>query len=319
MDQKVQLNNGLEIQALGLGTWKSEKDKTAEAVFHAIKSGYRHIDCAFCYENQDEVGSGIAKAIDEGIVTREQLFITSKLWITHLHREDVEANLRETLSQLSLEYLDLFLIHWPYPLKKVDPYVIFPEDENGTSLADPEGVNLKETWGVMEEMVESGLIKSIGISNFTQEQIGDILDGCRIKPVCNQIECHPFLNQAKLKQYMDSQDIKLVAYSPFGNYFPGTGLMESPMENETLKALAKSRGKTCAQLILRWQLQRGNIAIPKSVTPSRIEENANIMDFELSSAEMETINVLGLKNIRYCNPDFRPNGELAFPGETTAF
>mmetsp|Transcript_37424 Transcript_37424/g.61723 ORF Transcript_37424/g.61723 Transcript_37424/m.61723 type:complete len:319 (-) Transcript_37424:309-1265(-) len=317
MNSLVNLSSGHDIPQLGLGTWKCERDQVKNAVSHALRNGYTHIDCAIVYENQEEVGQAISEVISSGTLQRGDLFVTSKLWITHLKPEHVEENLDETLGQLSLEYIDLFLIHWPFALKKKEPYTLFPEKENGEH--ETEQVDLCETWAKLEELVDAGKIKAIGISNFNEEQTTTILNNCRIRPVVNQVECHPFLNQERLREYLTSENIKLEAYSPLGNYFPGVGLMESPMESEVIRNIASSKNKSAAQVILRWHIQKGHIVIPKSITPSRIDENLQVFDFTLDDAEMSNIDALGSKNIRYCNPKFRPGGELAFPGETTAF
>ncbi|CAM9098940.1 unnamed protein product, partial [Heterosigma akashiwo] len=325
----VVLQNNQAIPQVGLGTsvkrrWdrkgNDSSNKVQQAVIHAVRAGYTHFDCAFCYGSQEEVGEAIAEMIQNGEVGRADLFVVSKLWLTHMQPDDIEENLQQTLDQLQLDYLDLFLIHWPYALKKRDPYQIFPLKEGGgNGEMETEQVDLTATWAKMEELVDSGVIKSIGVSNFTKEQTASILESCRIRPVLNQVECHPFLSQEKLRVYLESENIKLAAHSPLGNKFPGLGLMESPMETEVIQSIAASKNKSAAQVILRWHIQKNHIVTPKSVTPSRIQENLDLFDFELSADEMDSIDALGSKNIRYCNPKFRPGGQLAYPNETSAY
>merc|ERR1712059_153006 len=192
------------------GTWKSAPGQVTEAVEHALKSGYRHIDCAAVYGNEAEVGAGIRASG----VAREDIFVTSKLWNTKHHPEDVEAACRKTLADLGLNYLDLYLIHWPVAFERGD--VAFPKNEDGSLRYDIE-THPTTTWLAMEKLVEKGLVRTIGLSNFNSEQITDILKKGSIKPVTNQVECHPYLTQAKLLEFCKERDITLTAYSPLGS------------------------------------------------------------------------------------------------------
>jgi len=278
------LNNGMKMPILGLGTWKSKSGEVEKAVEHAIKSGYRHIDCAACYGNEVEVGAGI-KA---GGVARSELFITSKLWNNKHHPEDVEAACKKSLADLGLDYLDLYLVHWPVAFERGD--VPFPKNEDGTVRYDTT-IPPIETWLAMEKLLAKGLVKSIGVSNFNSEQIADVLAKGSIVPVTNQVECHPYLNQAKLFNLCKDKGITLTAYSPLGSPDRPWAKPDDVklLDDQKIVAMAAKYGKSPAQIIIRWQVQRGVIVIPKSVTPARIVENSSVFDFKLTDAEMQEV------------------------------
>ncbi|CAD7005051.1 unnamed protein product [Ceratitis capitata] len=275
----VVLNNGKKIPIIGLGTWGSPKGEVVQAVKDAIDVGYRHIDCAHVYQNEDEVGEGIETKINEGALKREELFVTSKLWNTFHKPELVRGALETTLKNLRLDYLDLYLIHWPMGYKEGGP--LFPNDDVGNVLHS--NVDYVDTWKAMEKLVEDGLVKSIGVSNFNKRQIERVLEVATIPPVTNQIECHPYLTQESSpnRPWAKPEDPIL-------------------LEDAKIVAIAKKYGKTPAQILIRYQVQRGNIVIPKSVTKSRIASNFDVFNFELSADDIATINSFN------CNGRFVP-------------
>lgn len=301
------LSSGHYMPQLGLGTLLSNDGSAEEAVKIALETGYRHIDAALRYDNEDEVGRGLKAKIADGTVKREDVFVTSKLWNTFHKKEHVEPALRKSLEKLQLEYLDLYLIQWPLQYKYGGFEDLFPKGEDGRMKE--ERVDLLETWHALEECVAKGLVRSVGLSNFNSEQIDRILAGSKtVMPSVLQVEVHLFFQQTKLLDFCKDRNIFVTCYSPLGR--PGRLGSERPLviADETIMAIAKSRGKTPAQVALRYNMQRGLSVIPKSTTPIRIVENYGILGWELSEAEMAELAKLD-RNMRFgCPMIDLPNG-----------
>ncbi|KAM7213801.1 NADP-dependent oxidoreductase domain containing protein [Rhypophila decipiens] len=280
------LNNGVRIPAVGFGTFANEgvKGETYKAVTKALEVGYRHLDCAWYYQNEDEVGDALQDFLSKNpSVKREDIFLCTKVW-NHLHEPDeVKWSLQNSLAKLRVDYIDLFLVHWPMAAEK-DPNS--PADNPMPKIgADGKYVikkalteNPEPTWRAMESLVDAGLARSIGVSNWTIQGLKQLLQFARIKPTVNQVEIHPFLPNTELVDFCFKNQIIPSAYSPLGsqNQVPATG--ETLRENKALNAVAERSGHSLAQLLLAWGLRRGYVVLPKSSTPSRIESNLQIPD-----------------------------------------
>jgi len=293
------LNDGRKMPALGLGTWKSGKDQVYNAVKSAIKdSGYRHIDCAHVYQNEEEVGRALKELINEGVVKREDLWITSKLWNTFHSPSLVPGAFETTLKNLQLEYLDLYLIHWPMGYQEGGD--LFPRGPDGAIV--PSDVDPLDTWKAMIALKQTGKVKSIGVSNFNIKQLERLINETGVVPAVNQVELHPYLPQKELLEYCNQKNIYLTAYSPLGTPDrPWASDSEPVLMNEPAVAeIAKKHNKTVAQILIKFHLARGVSVIPKSVTPSRIQSNIEVFDFELTPEELKTLENLPT-NHRYCN------------------
>lgn len=265
------LNNNHTIPAVGLGTWRAKQDEVYRAVLKALAVGYQHIDTAVIYGNEKEVGRGIA----DSSVLRDAVYLTSKVWNTMHTKEDAAGHIDESLSRLRTDYLDLMLIHWAGSYER-----------NAA------------VWAAMEDAVDAGKIRSIGVSNFNIHHIDALLTTARIKPTVNQMECHISLQNTRLQEYLDGKDMVLEAYAPFKS-----NRIKDVLDNKTLKEIGRAHSKRPTQVVVRWLMQRGVVALPKSVTPSRIEENLQVFDFELSDDEMSAIRKLNKAERTFPEPD----------------
>lgn len=259
----IEFYNGNQMPMLGLGTFRVENDDTCkEAVKHAIESGYRSIDTAKVYGNEEQVGQGIKEGLESTGLNREDIFVTSKLFFEDFGRENVAQAYETSIQKLGLDYLDLYLVHWP-----------------GTNEAI-----MIDTWKGMEDLYKDNKVKNIGVSNFNPDHFEALLAQVSIKPVINQVEFHPYFTQEKLRKYLEAQNIYMESWSPFMN--------AQILNDETLNEIGKEVNKSAAQVIIKWNMQHNVVVIPKSVTSSRIEENIDVFDFELSADQMKRIDDL---------------------------
>jgi 2,5-diketo-D-gluconate reductase A len=269
---QIMLNNGRTIPQLGFGVFLIEPEDTTGAVTLALQAGYRHIDTAQGYGNEREVGEAIAKSgLDRGDV-----FVTSKLANDSHRPDDARLAFDMSLDALGFDYLDLFLIHWPLPTRYGGDYV--------------------STWQTLEEFYRDGRARSIGVSNFQPHHLRRLHNECEITPAADQIELHPYLTQQPVREFCAEHQIAVEAWSPLAR---GGGLLSDPV----VVSIAEAAGKTAAQVVLRWHIERGDIVFPKSVTPARIKENIDIFDFELSGQDIEAITSLNRDQRTGPDPD----------------
>ncbi|RYL90994.1 aldo/keto reductase [Sporolactobacillus sp. THM7-4] len=272
LQDTFRLNNGVEMPWLGLGVFRVDDNSVAaESVKTAIKAGYRLIDTAAVYQNEEGVGQGIREALDENGLSRNDIFVTSKVWNSDQGYDTTLAAYQASLNRLGLDYLDLYLVHWPVKGK------------------------YKETWKALEQLYKDGKVRSIGVSNFQIHHLEDLAVDAEVAPVINQVERHPRLTQAPLKEYCDQHEIRLEAWAPL--------MVGGLFDNETITSIAGKYDKTPAQVILRWHIQGGVAAIPKSTKAHRIIENGDVFDFELSAEDMDKINALNQDHRTGADPD----------------
>ncbi|MEX5942092.1 aldo/keto reductase [Mammaliicoccus sciuri] len=267
-------HNGNTMPNVGLGVFRVENDDTAkDAVKHAIISGYRSIDAAFIYGNESKVGEGIAEGIKAANISREDLFITSKLWLEDYGKENVKRAYEKSLKLLGLDYLDLYLMHWP------------GIDEN----------LMIDTWIGLEELYQQKLVNNIGVSNFNIDHLEILSNKATYKPVLNQVEFHPYLTQLELRNYLDRNGIKMESWSPLMN--------SEILKDNVVNQIAREINKTPAQVIIRWNIEHGVITIPKSITPSRIEENFDVFNFTLNDTHIRKLDELNKRKRIVPNPN----------------
>jgi len=282
------LSSGTELPALGLGTWKSEPDQVYHAVRAALEVGYRHIDCAAIYQNEEEVGRALEESFKAGDAKREDVWITSKLWNDAHLPKDTRPALETSLRKLRLDYLDLYLIHWPVALR---PDVVFPRGPD--DFLSLEQAPLEDTWKAMLELREAKLSREVGVSNFSKGQILRVRDATGQVPAVNQIELHPYLQQEGLLDACRELGVAVTAYSPLGSpdsaAFVGRKDDILLFEHSTIVSIAEARQATPGQVLIAWALARGTSVIPKSVNPGRIAENFGSLDVTLTEADMKAI------------------------------
>ena len=284
--ETLQFANGDQMPILGLGTWKSTPGEVYKAVKEALRIGYRHIDCAPIYGNEAEVGQALADSFKEGVTSRDQLWITSKLWNNSHAPENLQPSLEKTLSDLQIDSLDLYLIHWPVVLRKE---VLFHESVNDLIALDD--LPIIKTWSVMEEMVDKGLCNHIGVSNFSVAKLKGLLTDGNLKPEMNQIELHPYLQQPAMLEFCKSNGIHLTGYAPLGSADRPERLKveDEPilLEEPAITTIAERHGITPAQLVLSWAIHRRTAVIPKSVNPGRLKQNLSAAEVSLAQDDMQ--------------------------------
>lgn len=314
----LSVSDGGRFPSIGLGTWKIPDEVLPSLIPEAVALGYRHFDCACDYGNEPAVGKGIAAALGGGQVSRDDLWITSKLWNTYHHPDHVRAACERSLQDLGLNELDLYLIHFPVTLafvpfeERYPPGWFFDPDAENPAMKHVD-IPYADTWGAMEGLVDAGLVKRIGACNLGTAMLRDLKSSARIQPSVLQVEMHPYLTQQNLLRFCRESDIAVTAFSPFGasSYVPLSMAdeNESLFDDPEIQAIAEAHGKTVGQIALRWAVQRGTAAIPKTQTASHLEENIEIFDFSLSDEDMLSIDQMN-RDRRFNDPaEF---GEAAF-------
>ncbi|KAM4572915.1 aldose reductase-related protein 2 isoform 2-T2 [Odontesthes bonariensis] len=290
----IELNDGARMPLLGLGTWKaSQLPQTSiqGAVEAAIAAGFRHIDTAYCYNNEVDIGKALRSKMQQSIIRREDMFIVSKLWDTHHAPEDIPVCLNKSLKDLQLDYLDLYLVHFPVGLKKMGDE-LYPRKDGVLLTSD---VDYVDVWRGMEALQASGKVKSIGVSNFSILQLERLLALCRVPPAVNQVELHPYMVQADMIEFCKSKNIALTAYSPFGSPGRPADMLNADadphkiLEDPVVADIGRKHKRSPAQVLLRYHVQQGIVVIPKSEKPHHILENTKIFDFSLTDEDMTAL------------------------------
>ena len=287
----ISFENGDEMPMLGLGTWKSAPGETHEAVTTAVEVGYQHIDCAPIYKNEAEVGEALTESFDAGVADRDDVWITSKLWNDAHDPKHVRPALEQTLDDLQLDVLDLYLVHWPVAFERGVDYPSAP-----SKLVPLDETPLTETWAAMEELKAEGRVRHIGVSNFNVPKLQLLQEEGRVAPEMNQIELHPYLQQPEMLSFAQEQGIPLTAYSPLGSYDRPDSMKadEEPvlLDEPTIHEIAETHDASPAQVLVSWALHRDTAVIPKSTTPSHIQQNLEAAELELTNDDMEAIAAL---------------------------
>ncbi len=300
--KKLTFKNGDQLDAIGLGTWKSGDEEVKQAIKLALQNGYRHIDCAAIYGNEDAIGEAFKEIFDEGKIKREEVFITSKLWNNAHLPQHVAPALEQTLKDLQLDYLDLYLMHWPVAFK--------PDVQNPSGPQDyltPAEAPIEDTWQAMIKLQEKGMARHIGVSNFSIKKLEDLRKKVSFLPEMNQVELHPLLQQNDLFEYCSNHGILLTAYSPLGSGDRSDGMKQdnepNMMELETVKALAAKHRVTAGQILIAWSHQRGTAVIPKSTSEGHIKDNIAAAAVNFDQQDLKDLAALD-RHYRYVTGKF---------------
>ncbi|KAI8136410.1 xylose reductase [Fennellomyces sp. T-0311] len=295
-----------KMPLVGFGTWKITDEQAEETIYQAIKAGYRLIDTAAVYGNERGVGRGINKAIQDGVVTRKEIFVVTKLWNAYHHKDNVRPMFDKQLKALGLDYIDLYHIHWPIPTPMADCFKQYPPPGfNAPDLDQYERSPLQDCYREMEKLVDEGLVRNIGISNFNVQLILDLLTYCKYKPAALQVELHPYLQQTRLVRWVQSHGIQVTAYSSFGpaafDNFTAEGKKLGPLlEHDTVKKIADKHDKSTGQVLLRWSVERPVAVIPKSAHVERMKSNHDLFTWSLDDEDRKAINAMDV-NVRFNN------------------
>src|SRR6056297_964660 len=308
--KKLEFRNGDTVDAIGLGTWKSDPGEVGHAVEAALEAGYRHIDCAAIYRNEAEVGEALQRVFARGDIKRDDVHVTSKLWNNAHLKGDVEPALKKTLSDLKLEYLDLYLIHWPVAFRP--GLEGFPESES--DFLTPDQAPIDETWAAMLDVRDKGLTRHVGVSNFSTRKLDELAASSDERPEMNQVELHPYLQQKELLAYCRENGILVTAYSPLGSSDRPEEMKDedepSLLENDVIGSIAEKHGASPAQVLIAWAVSRDTIVIPKSTNPDHIRKNLESANIELDGQDMQRIRDLD-QHYRYIGGDsFRTESGL---------
>ena len=296
------------LPSIGLGTWKMRPEEARAVIPLAIRMGYRHLDCASTYGNEKAIGEALQELIEEGVVGRNELWITSKLPNTAHAPKDVQPALEKSLQDLGIEYLDAYLMHWPVALRRG---VWIPRKAGHLVSLDEQP--LEETWAAMEKLPDNGSVRHLGVCNFSMRKLDQLLSACRVRPVINQVESHPYLQQEELLRFCRDRHIQLVAYSPLGSGDRPKPLRKKNepvlLEDPVIERIATEHGIPSSQVLLAWALKRETSTIPKSVDPNRLQSNLDAQSVELTDNEMAQIGALE-RHYRYVDGSFwvLPNG-----------